>query len=64
MKDDELHAVLEWVTEHPSRDKPRSLFAQTLIEAAAATVWVTIGTIALMVIGAPFMFLWFLVIFN
>ena len=64
MKDEEIHAVLKWKAEHPIPYQPRGVVGQILIEAATATVWVTLGAIALMVIGAPFMFLWFLVIFD
>jgi hypothetical protein len=61
---DDQRAVLEWMAENPIRWEPRGWFAQTLIDAMTLLVWSLLGGVAVMVMGAPFMFLWFLVFFD
>jgi len=61
---DEHRAVSEWLDRHPSPAEHRSFLAQAMWEFFAIIAWSFWGAVAVMVIGSPFMFLWFLVIFG
>jgi hypothetical protein len=60
---DDNRAVLDWLADNPDW-RPRRWYAQASIEVMNLIVWTTLGAIALMVVGSPFMFLLFLVIFD
>ena len=66
--DEEDRAFMEWrngrLPKFGSPFERRGLSMQTMFDVLTLAVWTTIGAIALMVIGAPFMFLWFLVVFH
>ena len=60
---DDNRAVLDWIAENPGW-RPRRWYAQASVEVMNMAVWSLLGVISLMVLGAPFMFLLFLLIFN
>ena len=60
---DTNRAVLDWIAENPDW-RPRRWYAQASVEVMNMAIWSLLGVISLMVLGAPFMFLLFLLIFN
>ncbi len=60
---DHNRAVLDWIAENPGW-RPRRWYAQASIEVMNMAIWSILGIIALMVTGAPLMFLFFLIFFN
>jgi hypothetical protein len=61
---DDTRAVLNWMAEHPWPFERRGMIAQTICDALALVAWAFWGAVTIMVIGSPFMFLWFLVFFR
>ena len=64
--DNETRMVLKWLEDHPMamQVEKRGIVGQAIIECLVLIAFVFWGAVAAMVLGAPLLFLWFLVMFE